>query len=314
VYAVSLSGRERLMLSNPNQLTLWDVDAAGAALVSQDEVRGAMAALPPGESREKDLSNLDYGLVRDLSADGRQILFDETGDGGGASGLVFIGQTDGTSAVRLGEGAAGGLSPDGTVAAAYDMAESKIVLYPTGPGPSRVLPCGEIGCSYPRFFPDGRRVVFTGARRGHGIQLWVRPIEGGTAVPISPEGIAFTARAVPSPDGRFVLALGSDSRPTLFPVDSGKPETVKGSDAKDYPLAWSSDGRSIYVFNRVSNPCRVYLLDLETGERRLWKELSPPQAAGLVLVSYVIPSRDGKSYVYSFTKILSTLELIHGLQ
>jgi hypothetical protein len=313
VFAVSLSGRERLVLPNPNQLTLWDIEASGDVLLSQDEVRGAIAALPPGESRERDLPSLDYGLVRDLSPDGRQILFDETGDGGGSSGLVFVGQTDGTSAVRLGEGAAGGLSPDGAWAAAYDMGETKIVLYPTGPGPSRVLPCGEIGCAYPRFLPDGRHVVFTGARSGHGNQLWVRPIDGGPAVPISPEGIAFTARAIPSPDGRFVLALGSDSRPTLFPVEPGKPATVRGTDAKDYPLAWSADGRSIYVFNRVSNPCRVYLLDLATGERRLWKELLPPQAAGLVLVSYVIPSRDGTSYAYSFMKILSTLELVRGL-
>ena len=307
-------GREKMILPNGNQCTLYDVDPSGALLLSEDDVRGSISALAPGETQERDISNLDYGLVRDLSPDGRWIFFDESGDGGGERGFVFVGRTDGTPAVRLGEGAAGGLSPDGRFAAAYDMGETKIVLYPTGPGQPRVLPCGAVSCAYPRFLPDGRRLVFIGAERGRGTRLWVRPIDGSSAKPISPEGIAFTARTIPSPDGTFVLAMGSDGRPTLFPVDGGTPSAVPGTDATDYPLAWSSDGRSIYVFNRVALPCRVFLLNVETGERRLWREISPLRPAGLVLISYVIPSRDGRSFAYSSTRILSTLQLVRGVK
>jgi hypothetical protein len=59
------------------------------------------------EEGERDLSLLDWSLLRDISPDGKLILFDESGEGGGAVHAVYVRRTDGSPAVRLGEGVGG---------------------------------------------------------------------------------------------------------------------------------------------------------------------------------------------------------------
>jgi hypothetical protein len=54
-------------------------------------------------------------------------------------------------------------------------------------------------------------------------------------------------------------------------------------------------------------------VDLGTGRRVLMRELAPADPAGLDDVSYIRLSADGRSYVYSYRRILSTLYLVEGL-
>src|SRR5206468_8159563 len=105
-----LSGRERLLARVTGGLTLQDVAADGRVLLTHDTTRRGILALAPGEQKERDLSWLDWSLVRDLSPDGKTVLFDESGDGAGAAYAVGLRKTDGSPAVRLGEGAASALS------------------------------------------------------------------------------------------------------------------------------------------------------------------------------------------------------------
>jgi hypothetical protein len=58
----------------------------------------------------------------------------------------------------------------------------------------------------------------------------------------------------------------------LYPVDGGDPRPLPFA-APATPLAWSSDGRSLYVtdvgyYQRARN---IYRQDVASGRRQLWK-------------------------------------------
>src|SRR5208282_832823 len=95
VYAVTLSGHERLVARSAGYLTLHDVARDGRILLVQENGTAVITGLSPHGSREADLSWLDFSVARAMSTDGELILFDETGEGGGTNGAVYIRKTDG---------------------------------------------------------------------------------------------------------------------------------------------------------------------------------------------------------------------------
>src|SRR5208282_2561240 len=102
--AVSLSGKERVLLAAVGDLDVNDVAVDGRLLLERLTVRHGMPCLAPGENRERELGWLDGSYLMDLSSDGRTILFGEFREGAGAQGGVFLRKTDGSPAVRLGDG------------------------------------------------------------------------------------------------------------------------------------------------------------------------------------------------------------------
>jgi hypothetical protein len=92
-----------------------------------------MAGLAPGESKERDLSWHDWTVPRDLSDDGTLVSFDETGEAGGETGGLYVRQTDGSPAVRLGDGRSPTFSPDGKWVLARSPAVRRgVIELPTG--------------------------------------------------------------------------------------------------------------------------------------------------------------------------------------
>jgi hypothetical protein len=68
--------------------------------------------MAPGGKEERELGWFGWSIPRDISRDGRKILFEEEGNGGGPNYTVFLRDTDGSPPVRIGEGLALTLSPD----------------------------------------------------------------------------------------------------------------------------------------------------------------------------------------------------------
>src|SRR5262249_7686876 len=134
LYGVTPSGRLRLLMRVTASLTIQDVSRDGRVLVSQDDTRIGSLARIEGDVRERDLSWLDWSVATDLTADGKAFLFFESGEGGGAGYSVYVRKTDGSPAVRLGEGAAGTLSPDGKWALSliHVTSQPQLVVLPTG--------------------------------------------------------------------------------------------------------------------------------------------------------------------------------------
>ena len=60
--------------------------------------------MAPGGKEEHELGWFGWSELRDISRDGRKIIFDEEGDGGGPNYTVYLRDTDGSPPARIGEG------------------------------------------------------------------------------------------------------------------------------------------------------------------------------------------------------------------
>jgi hypothetical protein len=294
-------------------LTLLDVGREGNVLLTRGNDRAGMVGLAPGETKERDLSWLDWSVPGDLSADGRTVLFAETGEGGGPKYAVYLRKTDGSPAIRLGEGIGAGLSPDGKWALARpNSTPSPLVLLPTGVGEAKPLTNDSINHLWARWLPDGKRLVFSGNEAGHGFRLYVESPDEGKPRPISPEGV--NPSVVLSAKGDFAASVGPDHKVYLYPVAAGEPVPVSGTLPDEVPTGFSADGRSLYVFRFGEIPAKVYELELSTGKRRLWKELVPADAAGIDTIRGVTITPQTNTYVYGYIRTLSDLYLVEGLK
>jgi Tol biopolymer transport system component len=313
---VTLSGKVRELLSAPGTLTLHDVGAGGRALISRDAMRAGAIGLAPGENKERDLSWQDWTVPIDISEDGKLILFIEAGEAGGGEYAVFSRDTNGKSAVRLGQGSANAFSPDGkwTLVLRQNMSPPDFVLLPTGVGQQRKVSTGNVIPSGGQFFADSNRLVFGGNEPGHASRIYVVSVDGGQPHPITPEGFFMGpyAHAV-SPDGKRVAIIGNDGI-ALVPVDGGEPQRVQGSQPGDTPIRWAKDGSGLLVGRRSETSCPVWRLDLQTGARKPWKTVAPPDAAGVTGVACPRIAADEQHYVFGYVRDLSDLFLVEHLK
>jgi hypothetical protein len=98
----------------------------------------------------------------------------------------------------------------------------------------------------------------------------------------------------------------------LYPTGGGEARAVSGVELGERPVGWTADDRSLFIYRYAEMPARVFQLDLATGKRSLWKQLLPPDAAGVDHIGGIILSADQKSYVYSYYPNLSNLYLVEG--
>jgi Tol biopolymer transport system component/predicted Ser/Thr protein kinase len=315
LYAANLSGRQRLLSRMPGVLTLQDISSAGRVLLTRDSYRHEAQGRSAGEPKERDLSWLDWTLAVDLSADGKTLLFGESGEGGGAGYSVYVRGMDGSPAVRLGEGLAQTLSPDSrwALAVIHPSLEPQVVLYPTGTGQTRTLPLEGLVTQMAQWLPDGKQILLNAREPGHGLRLYLQDVSGAKPRAISPEGYRTFRRGV-SPDGKFAAVTSPDRKPYLYPIAGGEPSAIPGLTAGDSPVSWSSDGRFLYVYRRQELPAKVYRLEVATGRKELWRELMPSDAAGVVSLSTPVIALDGQSYAYSYIRTLSELYLVEGIK
>ncbi|MGA8621222.1 MAG: protein kinase [Candidatus Sulfotelmatobacter sp.] len=312
--AVTLSGRLRLLLAIPTTLMLEDISADGRVLAMSADARFRVAGRAAGARSEQDLSWYEYTLLDDLSADGQKVLLEEQSVMGGPNYAVGVRDLDGSAPIRLGEGYGGGFSPDGKwVLSFISGPPPKITMYPTGTGEPKSVPIPGIErviAERPGFFPDGKRIWFTGAEAGRPLRTYMQEISGGTPRPVTPEGV-FAVRT--SPDGKFMLAHDPDGHLVLFPVDGGEAHGVTGLDSGQLFVQWGEDSRSLYVRDD-GIPASVYKVHLSTGKKTLALRLMPADPSGVVNVNMVLLSRDGKTYAYDYSRILSELMVVEGLK
>jgi Tol biopolymer transport system component len=322
--AVSLSGEHRFLWRNPGPFDLDDVSREGKALVTLIDVRVGAVGVPAEARGERDLSWLGWTDASDLSTDGKLLLFYEHGYRSVREGPadLYLWRMDGRLPVRLGEGAALGLSPDAQWAISLKGTPAPtLILVPTGPGRARPLPRGAISWyDLASWLPDARRIVFSAREPSQRPRCYVQDVNGGLPRPITPEGIqtADIRRLLPTPDGHFVAAEDLHHRLALYPVDGGSPRSLPGVEPDDDPIQWSADQQLLYVRAAGKFPARIYRIDLATGHRVLWKELMPADPAAVIDVSdkvgRVLMTPDGGKYVYSYIRWLGEVELMEGLK
>jgi eukaryotic-like serine/threonine-protein kinase len=314
--AATLDGKDRLVFTGTGTLTLHDISRDDRVLLARDDWRAGMI-LHSADGKDVDLSWHDWTIPRDMSDDGKLISFDETGEAGGDNGVIYVRGSNGSPAVRLGEGLAPTLSPDGKrVLALASAADGHRSLFevPTGAGDSHPIPTGKVEVNGAFFFPDGRHILEVGsAPDDHGLRLWVQDGTDGAPKPISPEGVQFHYRGCISQDGKLVAASDPEGKSVIYHVDGSAPTPIPNTEDGEEPVQWVVDGKSILV-GQSEIPSHVFLIDITTGQRKLFLTTAPPDPTGLLENSPPELSRDLKGFVYSYTRITSDLYVIEGLK
>ena len=82
LYAVSMDGKERMVLRLPGAVMIFDIFKDGRVLLMRASWRRELIGMTDGDAKQHDLSWLDYTYPADLSGDGKTLLFDEEGGGG----------------------------------------------------------------------------------------------------------------------------------------------------------------------------------------------------------------------------------------
>jgi eukaryotic-like serine/threonine-protein kinase len=312
IYALDFSGKERLIYRAPGGLTVQDISRTGLILMTSDKTRISLSALAPGETRERSLSWFDWSLITDISPDGKTIVFSETGEAEGSNYSIFMRKTDGSPAVRLGDGGFAYLSPDGRWVISLVGSPGKLVLLPTGVGEPRQLTDDKLDHNRAGWMPDSKSIVFTATEPGHAPRSYLMDIQGGAPRALTPEGIVGTTVA---PDGQHILVREVKTRQAwLYPTGAGEPQKlVFGPSADEFIVGYAPDGKGILVGTR-GVPLKIVRLDLATGHRDPWKEISPGDPAGAQSIPNIKFSADGKSYAYSTLRLLSDLYVVDGLK
>jgi hypothetical protein len=243
------------------------------------------------------------------------VLSYESGEGGGPGYSTYVRGADGSPAVRLGEGQALALSPDGVwaVSLLHKLTDAHLLLYPTGAGQPK--PLSLSGLRYTgalRFLPDGRHVLVGAAEQGRGDRVYLGDIEGGKLRPVTPEN--HRGAGPISTDGKRFIARGPDGRAEICPIEGGEPTPLTGLEPGEVIAGWTADDRALYVQGRGGPGARIDRLDLATGRRELWREILPSDPTGVIRTSSVLISPDGTFYAYAYSRVLSNLFLVEGLK
>ena len=165
------------------------------------------------------------------------------------------------------------------------------------------------------FMPDGQHYLFAGSSPGQGVRLYLVGLEQASGQPVSPEGVSLAPYVNNvSPDGKFVAAIGPDSTFALYALDGSGSHPIPGFDRGDAPSNFTADGSSLYVYRPGELPAKVYRLNLATGRKQFWKELMPPDAAGVYFIRPPLFSADGNAYAYSYARLLSDLYVVDGIK
>jgi eukaryotic-like serine/threonine-protein kinase len=307
--AVSLSGRERVLLQLPGWVNLQDVSSDGHVLLTFGKNRQTIRCRLPGWERERDLSWFESSTVWDLSADGKTIVFTERGETAPVT-TIYLRKTDGSPPQRLGEGNPSHISPDGEAVLATD--EKGWFGVPTGPGmPVRAPIQGPGEILNLNWFPDNKHGLAVIRESDHKVRTEILNLEDGSRQPWSPEG--FDCYLL-SPDGNRALCHTPQGE-RIYSFDRKETREIPSLPNEDI-IQWGADSNSLYVVadgNEAGS--KISRLDLSTGKRQPWRELGPLDQTALVQQPLAIKiTPDGGSYCYNTWQLFHDLYLVEGLR
>ncbi len=310
--AVTPSGKERLVWAGAGGVILNDISSDGRVLLSRQNRRRGIAGLFPGQDHETDLSWLDWSLLYDISPDGKWIIFAEEGDAAGPKYSAYMRATDGSPAIRLGDGIPLKLSPNGNWVSALIPGDTyELAVMPTRAGEARNLSAPGMDYRYAFWTRDGTHLVVLAKQAGHGERWWLQGVSGGPPRPLTPEGAEGGYYSV----GENAVVARENGKLISYSLDTGKssPLAIQAPDL-DWNLITTDDSEYVYVMRDRDLPQKVDRWDPATGKVELWKEFMPADKAGVYSVGPFAIAPGGKWYAYSYVRDLSDLYMVEGLK
>ena len=310
LYAVTLSGTERLVSQTGGMIVMQDVARDGRVLLTTVNSRLGILYLTPNGAAQRDLAWLDSSLMYDLSNDAQSLVFVELSSGQGRNSAIYLRKTDGSPAIQLGYGNRPSLSPDGKwVACIHHVAEiSTLMLLPTGPGESRFPKIEGMHFDGVEWFLDNKRILFTGNETGHPTRTWMYDLETNKSTPLTPEGTRGTRV---SPDGKWFIIV--DPRKLLLsPVGGGDSKIIADLQGESV-VRWSGDGRYLFLQQREPASIKISRLEVTTRRKEPWLVVKVPEPGAQFLGPLAL-SADGKACATTFQRDLANLFLVRGLK
>ena len=164
------------------------------------------------------------------------------------------------------------------------------------------------------WLPDGKAIVFSASAPGRKSRIYVQDVAGGPPRPFTPEGTFVNPLGLStvSPDGSVVIGHDEERRIHLYPVaGSAPPREIRGIQSGEKPIGWSEDNRSVFVQSHGDAVTKVFLVDVASGERRLWKEFAHPDK--FELFSFRV-TPDGRYWVRNYMHWSSNLDIVEGVR
>ncbi|HVN04182.1 MAG TPA: serine/threonine-protein kinase [Bryobacteraceae bacterium] len=316
IYAVNLKGKRRVALRLPTVVKLYDISSKGDVLLSTGSTQLGILGQAPNATTEHDLSCLDSGKVAGISDDGQVVVANITGESGGAKGSVYMRKTDGSQPIRISDGYAYRLSPDGEWTSGYTLnpdGSRRFVLQPTGPGEATEAKAPGLEATVVYGWLDGQRYLVGGHLPNKRWQCFVWDAGRHTLQPLCAEGSPDSLAYFVSPDRKLVLMWAGAGNWDVYPLNGGPPQAAHGIARDETVVGWRNDNRSVYVRPDVENTdsIPVAIVDLVTGKRSAWKTIHPAQPVIEIHDLHVTP--DGRAYAYNYATTQSDLYVARGL-
>jgi len=289
---------------------MHDVARDGRVLINAVNSRLGILYAADG-SAPRDLAWFDASFAYDLSQDAKSLVFVELSSGEGRNAAIYLRKTDGSPAVRLGYGNRPALSPDGKWVAIIHRqpARSQLMMLPTGPGELRTLDLEDMHYESVEWFPDGRRILFTGNQPGRPVRSWMYELDGGKPRPITPEGARGTRV---SPDGHSFVAV-DPHKLLLAEIAGGEPRLIGDLQPGESTVRWSSDGRYLFLAQQQGETLKLSRIEVASRKREPWLAVKVPES-GAAFFGPVALSPDGKSVACTYQHDLANLYMVKGLK
>jgi serine/threonine protein kinase/Tol biopolymer transport system component len=309
LFAVTLGGKVRALLTNPENLTLQDVDSKGQALICQEHVSFLVVARAPSHDPGS-IVGMDPRLLG-ISWDGQWTTIASPGDV--SEGKIYLAQVD-REAQSIGQARLAVPSPDGTQAALASQAPGGWRIWIWSRQGSHDMGLKNFnGLRQVAWAPDGKALFLSGAVGTHGFRVWKLAIDSQELTPVCPEGISLERPFLVSPDGRWLLA---EIGPLVTRFDlrnpSAPPQSVLGVSPGEQLMGWGKDATHILVAG-ARLPGQTAVLDLTDGSRETGFPLSAGEHAG-ALIDNALATQNGEAYAIGYRETRSRLFLVTGLR
>lgn len=315
LHAVTVDGTMRPVLLVPAALTLHDISPSGAVLFNHESYRREIV-VETEDGKQRNLSWLNWSFPRDMTRDGKCVLFLEQASSGGGSSVVLR-NTDGSPPILLDNGIATSFTEDEkSILNIPGPSPRKVHILPVGVGEPKVLDNDNIDIQSALAMPDGRQLILVGVEEGKLPRLYLQSLAGGKPQPCSEQDVMvqnFLTRRTIKPGGDAVVCWNRDRALAIYPLNGGAPSVIPDSQGQ-MVAGWSDDGKLLYVYSASELPGRIFQMDPATGRKELFRTIEPPEPAGINGLSPIIFSQDMKTCVYSYRRIISDLFVATGLR
>ncbi len=319
--AVTLDGKERVLLSSPVKLRLQDISKDGDVLLSVDDYRDQQLLAETASGKIQDISSFPFQITDAFSPDGKSLLLNTYETGGNSDYNLYTQRTDGSTPAMIGQGIGLTFSFDGKWVLALDPLNLKHMrVIPTGVGEARTLDA-PAGTEYDgaAWLPDGKHVLALVHAPGQSPTTYLQDVQTGAAQKIGGEGrylwtVGEQGLGSASPDGKSFMTTDGENHYWVQPMDGSAPTEIKGLSPGDLPLEWHGGSGNIF-FERLigTDTSEIYDLNLATGQSKLWSHFTPADKIAMVALRHPIITQDGAHALYVVQRIFSTLFVATGI-